>query len=191
MTSEQEWVQALGERLREEGRLEELDGATVQVGTGARLPYSCEVIEHDANEARENHAEGHMNELLLYDQLESGWWVPRVVIECKLGEVNSQDAQTFSVKAARHKDVHSYLRCGVLIGGQNLFSVPPVLAFRHGDRFDFIASWSNELASETEWALFTEILREEVRRSRSIQELFTTNQDPAKYSIVHRQLTFK
>ena len=76
MTSEQEWVQALGERLREEGRLEELDGATVQVGTGARLPYSCEVIEHDANEARENHAEGHMNELLLYDQLESGWWVP-------------------------------------------------------------------------------------------------------------------
>jgi len=191
MTNEKEWIEAIADRIRTEGQLEELNGIPVRVDTGARLPYTYEVLDLEAKGASENRTIDHQTDLLLYDQLDNGWWAPRVVIDCILGEVTPHDALTFSAKAARHKHVHYYLRYGVLIGGKNLFSVPGVRMFRHGDRFDFIASWSDEMASATEWALFIEILREEVRRSRLIQEVFSTNQDPTEYSIVHRQLSFK
>jgi hypothetical protein len=191
MAKEKEWVEAVADRIRTEGQLMELEGISVRVDTGARLHYTRELSEYEEKRASKSRAIDHQTDLLLYDQLDNRWWAPRVVIECILGEVTSNDALIFSAKAARHKHVHSYLRYGILIGGNSLFSVPPVRMFRHGDRFDFIASWSDEKASEGEWALFVEILKEEVQRSRTIQELFTTNQDLTAYSIVHRQLSFK
>lgn len=189
MRNEKEWAEAVADRIRTEGQLEELDGISVRVDTGARLPYTHEVAELE-EKASKNYPIHH-TDLLLYDQLDDKWWVPRVVIGCILGEVTSQDALTFSAKAARHKHVQYYLRYGVLIGSKNLFSIPAVRMFRHGDRFDFIARWSDEKASEAEWALFVEMLREEVQRSRTLQEIFTTNQDQTMYSIMHRQLNFK
>jgi len=191
MTNEKEWIRAVADRIRTEGQLEELDGIAVRVDTGARLPYTCEVLDLEAKGVSKNRTIDCQTDLLLYDQLDDGWWAPRVAIDCIFGEVTSQDALTFSAKAARHKHVHSYLRYGVLIGGKNLFTVPDVRMFRHGDRFDFVASWSDEMASEAEWALLIEILREEVQRSRALQEIFSTNRDLTKYSIVHRQLSFK
>lgn len=191
MKDEKDWAVAVAGRIRTEGQLEELDGISVRVDTGARLPYGYGVSVLEAKESSKSPVAEHQTELLLYDQLDARWWVPRVAIECILGVVTSHDALAFSVRADMHKHVHSYLRCGVLIGGQNLFSVPAVRMFRHGDRFDFIASWSDEKASEAEWALFIEILREEVLRSRTIQKLFSTSQDRTTYSIVHRQLSFK
>jgi len=191
MTNEKEWIEAVADRIRSDGQLEELDGISVRVGTGAKLPYTYEVLDLEANGASKNRAIDYQTDLLLYDQLDDGWWAPRVVIKCILGQVTSHNALAFSARAARHKHVHPYLRYGVLVGGKNLFSVPGVRMFRHGDRFDFAVSWLDEIASEADWALFAEILREEVQRSRTIQELFSTNQDSIKYSIMHRQLSFK
>ena len=191
MTNEKEWIRAVADRIRTEGQLEELDGIPVRVGTGAKLPYTYEVLDLEANGASKNRAIDYQTDLLLYDQLDDGWWAPRVVIKCILGQVTSHNALAFSARAARHKHVHYYLRYGVLIGSKNLFSVASERIFRHGDSFDFVARWSDGNANEAEWALFAEILREEVQRSRAIQELFSTNQDSTKYSIVHRQLSFK
>jgi hypothetical protein len=191
MSNEREWVEAVADRIRIEGQLEELDGVSVRVGAGARLPYLRQVLDPKEKGSFHRNEEERRADLLLYDQLDIRRWVPRVVIECALGGVTSNDALTLSAKAARHKHIHPYLRCGVLIGGRNLFSTPAFRIFRHGDRFDFIASWSDEVASEAEWALFAEILREEVQHSRAIQDIFSANRDPAKYSVVHRQLIFK
>ena len=191
MTNEKEWIKAVADRIRTEGQLEELDGIPVRVDTGARLHYTYEGLNIEAKEPSKSGSIDYQTDLLLYDQLDNGWWAPRVVIECILGEVTSHNALAFSARAARHKHVHYYLRYGVLIGSKNLFSVAGERMFRHGDSFDFVARWSDGKANETEWALFAEILREEVQRSRAIQELFSTNQDSAKYSIVHRQLSFK
>jgi len=191
MTNEKEWSEAVADRIRTEGQLEEFDGISVRVGTTAKLPYARKVLEPVEKESSQRRVAGHQTDLLLYDQLDSSWWVPRVVIECILGEVTADDALTFSAKAAKHRNVHSYLRCGVLVSSKNLFPVPASRMLRHGDRFDFIASWTDEKASETEWALFVDMLREELRSSRTIQELFTSGQTPIKYSIVRRQLSFR
>ena len=190
MTNAKVWIEAVADRIRTDGQLEELDEIPVRVDTGARLPYTYEVLDLEANDASKNRATDYPTDLLLYDQLNNGWWAPRVVIDCILGEVTSKDVLAFSARAARHKHVHPYLRHGVLVGGKNLFSVPCLRMVRHGDRFDFVASWSDDVANKTEWALFTELLREEVQRSRTIQKLFATDQE-TKYSILHRQLSFK
>ena len=191
MAKEKEWVEAVADWIRSEGQLMELEGVPVRVGSGARLPYSYNAFELEANEELRSRSAQNPTDLLLYDQLDDKWWVPRVVIECILGEVTQYNALSLSSRAARHKHVHSYLRYGILISGNNLFSVPPVRMFRHGDRFDFIVSWSDEKASVEEWDLFIGIVKEEVLRSRFIQELFAANQDPNKYSLMHRQLAFK
>jgi hypothetical protein len=191
MTNEKEWIEAVADRIRTDGQLEELDGISVRVGTGARLPYTYEGLDLEAKEPSKNGSIDHQTDLLLYDQLDNGWWAPRVVIECIFGEVTSHNALAFRARAARHKHVHYYLRYGVLIGSKNLFSVASERMFRHGDSFDFVARWSDGKANEAEWALFVEMLKEEVLRSRTLQELFSSKQDPTKYSIVHRKLTFK
>lgn len=191
MTNEKEWIEAVADRIRTEGQLEGLDGIPVRVDTGARLPYTYEGLDLEAKEPPKSGSIDYQTDLLLYDQLDNGWWAPRVVIECKLGDATLQDALAFSAKAAGHKHPHPYLRYGVLIGCTNLFSTSGFRIFRHGDRFDFIASWSDGKASDAEWALFVEILREEVQRSRTIQKLFSTNRYQIPYSIVHRQLSFK
>jgi hypothetical protein len=191
MTKEEEWIEAVANRIRTEGQLEELDGIPVRVGTGARLPYTYEGLDLEAKEQAKSGSIDYQTDLLLYDQLDSGWWAPRVVIECKLGKVASNNALAFRARAARHKHVHYYLRYGVLIGSKNHFSVAGERMFRHGDSFDFVARWSDGNANETEWTLFAEILREEVQRSRTIQELFAIKQYTTKYSVVHRRLSFK
>lgn len=189
--NEKEWIEAVADRIRTDGQLEELDGISVRVGTGAKLPYTYEVLDSKAAETSKNRTGDYHTDLLLYDQLDDGWWAARVVIDCILGEVTSNNALAFRARAARHKHVQGYLRYGVLIVSKNLFSVASERMFRNGDSCDFVARWSDGKANEAEWALFAEILREEVQRSRAIQELFSTNQDSAKYSIVHRQLSFK
>lgn len=191
MTSEKEWVEAIADRIRTEGQLEDLDGIPVRVNIGGRLGYKYETLELEADGSSERRKIMSQTDLLLYDQLDAGRWVPRVVIGCVLGEVTPHDTLTISAKAARHKQVQYYLRCGVLIGSKNLFSIPGIKLFRHGDRFDFMARWLDGKPSEAEWALFIELLREEVQRSRIIQKLFSANQDQTRFSVMHRRLSFK
>lgn len=186
MTNETEWLSAVADRIRNEDQLEKLDGISVRVDSGARIPYAFKALDFEEQETLKNHTD-----LLLYDQHDNGWWTPRVVIECILGEVTPQDALAFSAIAARHKHPHPYLRYGVLVGGKNLFAVSGFRTLRHGDRFDFVVSWLNEIACEAEWESFVELLSEEVARSRTVQDLFSTNLDQIPYSIVHRQLSFK
>jgi hypothetical protein len=191
MTGEEEWVKTVAERIQAEGQLSELDGISVRVGTGAELGYKYKTFELEEKGASKNRAIEYQTDLLLYDQLDPRRWIPRVVIECALGEVTSDDILVFSAQAARHKHAQTYLRCGVLIGSKNLFSIPAIKMFRHGDRFDFMARWSDGKPSEAEWALFAETLKEEVQRSRTIQELFSADQDQTRFSIMHRQLSFQ
>ncbi|GAB4286004.1 MAG: hypothetical protein Kow0081_4020 [Candidatus Dojkabacteria bacterium] len=63
-------------------------------------------------------------------------------IEAKINSVTTHDAITYSQKAQTHKNVHSYLRYGILIGNRKDYALPGRL-FRHGQHFDFMLSWKS------------------------------------------------
>ena len=131
-------------------------------------------------------------DLLVYDALDQDVWIPRVVIECKLEGVTTHDAITYSRKASTHKQVHPYLRYGILIGswGKGQF---PARLFRHGEHFDVMAIWAGVEPTDTEWQDFTAVLSDEIKSSRKIHEILTSNRSPVKtrYTPVHRPLRFR
>src|ERR1700687_4246334 len=88
------------------------------VETGRRLPYAMHVLAYENQEgepalAKPARTETHryQTDLLIAERTsEAAQWVPRVVVEFKLGSVTTHDALTYSAKAATHKNVHPYLR---------------------------------------------------------------------------------
>jgi hypothetical protein len=131
---------------------------------------------------------GYQTDILVRDELADDLWVPRVVIECKLGGVTTHDALTYSAKADTHKQVHPYLRYGILIGNHGGEAVPRRL-FRHGACFDFMAAWKAMGPSDEEWRGLIDVLRQEIEASRQIEKL--VSQNSSKYSLVHRRLILK
>ncbi|GAI54911.1 unnamed protein product, partial [marine sediment metagenome] len=57
-------------------------------------------------------------------------------IEGKINSVTTHGAITYSQKASTHKNVHPYLRYGILLGNRKHYPLPGRL-FRHGAYFDF------------------------------------------------------
>jgi hypothetical protein len=191
MASEKEWVQTLQPRL--ELSLQGLASPDLRaVVEGARkLPYACEILRYRLDDRPDHtYTAKYETDLLVYDQQISGEWVPRVIIECKLGSVTTHDALTYSAKAATHKQVHPYLRYGILIGDYGT-SVPGRL-IRHGAHFDFMMVWRGADAIPEEWSAFVEILTEEVKGSRTLQQLMTDRSHDRKvFRVLHRRLEFK
>lgn len=192
MSNEREWVAALVQRLDKSIQTVSTPKARVSVVDGKRLPYVHEVLRYTKSEPVETSRSSYETDLLVFDDLGEDSWTPRVIIECKLGSVTTHDAITYSAKAATHKQVHPYLRYGILIGHRKDFAIPGRL-FRHGAYFDFMATWKGDEASKAEWDDLIGVLIDEVIASRLIGELVTTSRlsNRRKYTLVHRPLKFK
>jgi hypothetical protein len=105
------------------------------------------------------------------------------VIECKLKTVTTHDALTYSAKAATHKNVHPYLRYGIIVGHHP----GPVqrLLLRHGHQFDVMQMLALEKPDAADRDHLFKLLRDEVRASRNIQKILS-GESPA--TLVHRKL---
>src|SRR5271167_2443668 len=105
MTSEREWVEML--RADIEGVLRQ---GKMTVKTAVHLPYEIHVSHYIGESAQHPKTEpvhGYQTDLLIGEPLDDSMdWVPRVVVEFKLGNVTTHDALTYSTKAATHKNVH-------------------------------------------------------------------------------------
>ncbi|GJM44079.1 MAG: hypothetical protein DHS20C21_09210 [Gemmatimonadota bacterium] len=189
--SEKTWVEGLS-RLLEQG-CQHCSGATatVRVASHQRLAYGHETQSYGVG-SPETETSVYETDLLVTDhQTDNNSWTPRVVIEGKLGSVTTHDALTYSAKAATHKNVHPYLRYGLLIGSWG-DSPLPARVFRHGVHFDFIAVWSGEDPTTREWEVLTQIVTTEIKVSRQIQEFLrdSRRKHRARYSVVHREMRF-
>jgi hypothetical protein len=184
---EKAWVQTLVPRLEEAlSSAAEAEGR-ITVGDGVKLPYTSEVQGYDPDGKADVRSSAYETDLLISDVTDQGRWVPRVVVECKLGGVTTHDALTYSAKASTHKHVHPYLRYGFLAG--RLPGVPARLV-KHGTYFDFMAAWSGTQPSKAEWEGFITLLIAEVRASRALQRLLANSRVAAtpKYHLLHRPL---
>jgi hypothetical protein len=102
-----------------------------------KIPYSFEIISYKDNKPEETNLIKYETDLIICQNLSENKWKPRIIIEGKLNSVTTHDAITYSQKAATHKNVHLFLRYGILIGNRKHFPLPGRL-FRHGDHFNFM-----------------------------------------------------
>ena len=177
MPTEREWVKGFTRKL--DAALRSMRSPEVRATDGKRLAYACEVHKYSADDTPDVQTSKYETDILIADHFPDGSWIPRVVIECKLEDVTTHDALTYSAKAATHRAVHPYLRYGFLAGVRRDFGIPPRLV-RHGEDFDFMLTWRGLRASPAEWRAFVAIVRREVKTSRLLQNILQDNRSRAR-----------
>ncbi len=187
MPSEKQWVKSLLPRLQESLAILRNSESTVVIESGKKLAYARETMSYDHGEPVDHHQMSYQTDLLVYDLLTDNKWVPRVVIEAKIEGVTTHDALTYSSKAATHKQVHPYLRYGIIIGGLGK-SLPPRLV-RHGAYFDFMMVFDQFELTDSEWSELISIVKQEIKASRALQQLLIDRtKGRKKYRTLHRPL---
>jgi hypothetical protein len=188
MSSEKDWTDSLRPQLQTALQPCQDGEWRVEVCTGWRLTYAHEILLYRKAGSGEHRSPGYATDLLVYDIRDNGDWIPRVVIECKLGSVTTHDALTYSTKAATHKHVHPYLRYGILVGAFD--TGLPGRPIRHGAYFDFMMVLSAEQPSKKEWSELKRALAEEVAASRTLQSMLTESRsrERKRIRLLHRRL---
>ena len=188
MTREVIWVQSfiarIGSKLAENDR-------QLQAVAGKKLPYAYEVLHYRGDDSPESSSMDYETDILVLET-ETNRWKPRVVVETKLGSVTTHDAITYSQKSATHKQVHPYLRYGILLGDRKHYPLPGRL-FRHGSHFDFMVSWVSDEPSVDEFNSFINLLLEEVAASRLLEEIIyeSRSQKRKRYTLLQKRLVLR
>lgn len=190
MSNETVWVDSFVNELTARVQCASMPGRILQAKAGYRFPYALEVLAYEGNEPCDTHESRYQTDLLISEHDDNKWF-PRVVIECKLGAINTHDAITYSAKAATHKNVHPYLRYGILLGNWGQQPLPTRL-IRHGAHFDFMATWQDPKAKSDEWESLMSVLKYEIEASRALQEMLSSRKrDKQKYTVLHRRLVLQ
>ena len=187
--TEKEWMEDVKRRLEQE---ELFSKNNILFSTGKRVPYSFEILNYKDDEPGDRKYIKYETDLLVYQRIDNEKWKPRIIIEGKINSVTTHDAITYSQKASTHKNVHPYLRYGILLGNRKHYPLPGRL-FRHGAYFDFMLSWEGFKPSENEWKNFLDIINSEIEYSKKIEEmLFDSRLKNRKhYTILQRHLYLK
>lgn len=187
--TEADWVRRMARRIRPV--LVNRD-RTLAVRTSLRLAYGYEIASYGNGDTTTPRSTAFETDLAIVETAAGGAWLPRVVLEAKLGTVTTHDAITYSTKAASHRAVHPYLRYGVMLGDRRHYPLPGRL-YRHGAQFDFMVSFRRCTPSPAELRSFVEILRAEVDASRTLERILYESRRPGRdrYTVLHRRLAVK
>jgi len=164
----------------------------IKISVGSKILYAYEVMRYKDNEPIESKPSRYETDILISETLPENQWIPRLIIECKLKTASTHDAITYSNKASTHKNVHPYLRYGILLGYRKHYPLPGRL-IRHGAHFDFMASWKGYDPEPYEWNSLVKVLSREIRASQQLEEALTSSRSPNRkqYYILHRRLDLK
>ncbi len=189
--SEKEWVKSIITNIDKD--IKKLSG-NLFVEDGRKLPYAYEVMEYD-DDHEKNHKLNYLSyetDILIYEKTGKEKWKPRIVIEAKVDSINTHDAITYSQKSLTHKNVHPYLRYGIIIGNREHYPLPGRL-FRHGVHFDFMMSWKGHRPDIAEWNMFIKILKDEIQASKHLEEIIfnSRSKERIKYVCLHKPLRLK
>ena len=159
------------------------------VAVGRRLPYAYQVGSYTAQEPKgKPESKSYETDVLVYEGKDQAW-TPRLIIEAKTS-ISTHDAITYSQKAAEQKSVHPYLRYGMLLGNRERL---PGRLLWHGTHFDFMVAWKDYEPSENERKELIDLVREEVKSSKKLEEIFFDSQkkDFEPYRYLRRSLILK
>jgi hypothetical protein len=193
---ETEWVELVADAVRPElAQWDELlkdetqlmARTQLKVRTQFKLPYGYEIRSY--GERPEAEAIPFATDFIVIEDTD-GSWKPRVVVEAKVDSITTHDAITYSHKAANHKSVFPYLRYGIMLGNRGHYPLPGRL-YRHGTQFDFMISFKEHKPSPKEITRFSEVLVDEVRASRDLENMIyeSRKRDREHHTLLHRKLT--
>lgn len=187
--NEREWVKTIIEDI--EKSLKSFN-PNLRVTDGLILPYASEILCYNGSEPVQHHFIGYETDILIFEQIDDSKWKPRIIVETKIKSVTTHDAITYSQKAQTHKNVHPYLRYGILIGNRMDYPLPGRL-FRHGQHFDFMLSWKSFKGDNSEWKTLIEILKSEYEASLILDEIIfnSRSKNREKFTSLHRPLQLK
>ena len=187
--NEREWVKTIIQDV--ENALKPFN-SNLRVTDSLRLPYASEILTYIDNEPEQHNFIGYETDILIFEQLDDKRWKPRIIVETKINRVTTHDAITYSQKAQTHKNVHPYLRYGILIGNRKDYPLPGRL-FRHGQHFDFMLSWKKFKRDKSEWETLIEILKSEYEASLTLDEIIfnSRSKNRQKFTSLHRPLKLK
>jgi len=186
--TEKEWAKNLCQKIEVELKTIDLN---LYVSVSKELPYTNEILEYDnADEPFKHKRIRYQTDILIFETMGKDKWKPRIVIETKLKKIDTHNAITYSQKSQTHKNVHPYLRYGILIGELEHLSGR---LFRHGQYFDFMQSWESLEADDNEWNILMDILKSELETSKIIEEIIYNSRakDREKFTALHKPLVFK
>jgi len=184
---EVEWVKSIVAPSIEK-RLQEYD-SNISLRVGYRLPYAFEICAYDNDEACRIWPMRYETDILVVE-IKDGNWTPRVIVEAKgNGIISTHDAITYSHKAVTHRQVHPYLRYGILLGERENYPLPGRL-FRHGTQFDFMISWVKHEPDEQELNDTLDVLEKEVDASRVLERIIFDSRKKNRdhYTVLHKEL---
>jgi hypothetical protein len=184
---EKEWVKSIIDEIQSQLRL---TNQSISVSAGHRLNYSIDVLSYGKdNKPSEFKSTGYETDILISEEINENEWKPRIIVETKLAKLTTHDAITYSQKAEAHKNVHPYLRYGILIGNSETDSLRGRV-FRHGLNFDFMLMWNNFIADKKEMKLLIKILNCEIEASRNLDKILfdTRKRNREKFTALHREL---
>jgi hypothetical protein len=161
---------------------------SLKVRTQVKISYGYEIRAY--GEEPETEAISFATDFIVVEDNLDGSWKPRMVVEAKIGSVTTHDAITYSHKAANHKAVSPYLRYGILLGNRGHYPLPGRL-YRHGTQFDFMISFRKHEPRPKEIGAFRNVLLEEVRASRSLENMIyeSRKRNRDHHTLFHRKLT--
>ena len=180
--TEGQWVKKLAKKMTTLGL-----GRQLEIRVGEKLPYG-----HEITSSGDKHAVNvitYETDLLIVEKLDDSRWIPRVVLEAKLTKITTHDAITYSQKAFTHKQVHPYLRYGIVLGYRKHYPLPGRL-FRHGAHFDFMFSFKRTSFAKEELTRLRKLMRSEVGASRKLEHLLYESRSPhrRRYTMLQRRL---
>ena len=181
--TENEWTKSICKKLNKH-----LQTNTLEAKTFAKIPYSQEIVKYSSEWKPEEYEPTRFEtDLTIYEKVDNQF-IPRVIIESKLGHITTHDAITYSYKAEKHKNITPFLRYGIMIGDRGDYPLPGRL-FRHGTNFDFMFSFKKTSSEEEEWESFVSMIRKEVEYSKIIEEMLheSRNKDRKHYYMMQKQ----
>lgn len=184
--SEKEWVKTIIQSIQ---RSIDLNESIFKVSDGIKLPYSNEILTYEDDKPCDQNLIKYETDILISELLGDNKWKPRIVIEAKINHITTHDVITYSQKAQTHKNVHPYLRYGILMG--NMADTPlSGRLFRHGQHFDFMQSWKSYKPDEFEWDTLISIIKMEIEASRTLNEIIFNSRlrNRKTYSFLHRPI---
>ena len=182
--NEVQWTQMVSEILNDNFKDYCIEG-------GKKLTYANEIIKYNNDKPIYNDMK-YETDILVYEVDSNENWIPRVVIEGKINSVTTHDAITYSKKAQTHKNVHPYLRYGILLGNRKRYPLPGRL-FRHGSHFDFMSSWKSFDPSDSEFENLLNIVDKEIKASKELEEMIFNSRNKNRRQIysLHKPLIIK
>lgn len=178
------WTEKICELLKKE-----LDSDKYVVSCFERVPYSVFM-------------KGYKNGLLDYEILNyevdllvkekrGNYEIPRLIVESKYNLISTHDVITYNDKAKCHKEIFCGLKYGIMIGKSHDKYVPSRM-LSHGNDFDFMFIFEDDVPSAKEWKLFVDIVKRNLESANKYEDIIRDRrkQGKKKFYCIEKDLKF-